>query len=97
MLYSIKTGKYVEQMKRDEEFRKWRAKLSDQDYQKIVEALNDIFDQSEINTAGWIPRHDWIGTVYEPIYEACGKNVIEAGMFFGLIVFDLLMNRNDKV
>lgn len=37
------------------------------------------------------------GTVYEPIYEACGKNVSQSGLFFGLIVFYILMNREDKV
>lgn len=31
-----------------------------------------------------------------PLYVACGKNVTQAGMFFGLIVFKLLMERQDK-
>ena len=63
----------------------------------ILEALNEKIDQNDINTAGWLPGHDWTGTVFEPIYDACGKNVTQAGMFFGLIVFDLLMNREDRV
>ena len=44
-----------------------------------------------------LPGHDWTGTVYEPIYEACGRNVSQSGLFFGIIVFNLLMNRDDKV
>lgn len=97
MLYSIDTGKYVNHVPHKKDFDKWMNKLSTADYEKIEQELNDKIDQNDINTAGWIPGHDWTGTVYEPIYKACGKNVIQAGMFFGLIVFDLLMHREDKV
>ena len=72
-------------------------KLSADDYRKIREALNDKIDENDINTAGWLPGHDWTGTVYEPIYHACGQNVTQSGMFFGLIVFELLMERKDNV
>lgn len=97
MLYSIDTGKYVTRVPHKTDFDKWMEKLSEEDYEKIEEALNNKIDQNDVNTAGWIPGHDWTGTVYEPIYEACGRNVTQAGMFFGLIVFELLMNREDKV
>lgn len=26
-----------------------------------------------MHTAGWIPGHDWTGTVFYPIYLACKK------------------------
>ena len=97
MLYSIDTGKYVTRIPHKIDFDKWMKKLSKDDYKKIEDALNEKIDQNDINTAGWLPGHDWTGTVYEPIYEACGRNVTQSGMFFGLIVFDLLMNREDKV
>lgn len=96
MLYSVDTGKYVTQVPHKKDFDKWMKNLSAEDYRKIEEALNDKIDGSDINTAGWLPGHDWTGTVYEPIYEACGQNQTLSGMFFGLIVFDLLMKREDK-
>ena len=97
MLYSIATGKYVTSVPHKKDFDRWMKNLSAEDYGKIEDALNEKIDQNDINTAGWLPGHDWTGTVFEPIYDACGKNVSQAGMFFGLIVFDLLMNREDKV
>lgn len=97
MLYSIDSQKYVTRLPHQADFDKWMKNLSVADYRKIEDALNEKIDQKEINTAGWLPGHDWTGTVYEPIYDACGKNVTLSGMFFGLIVFDLLMNRQDKV
>ena len=97
MLYSIDTGKYVTCIPHKTDFNKWMKNLSEDDYNKIADVLNEKIDQNDVNTAGWLPGHDWTGTVYEPIYEACGRNVVKSGMFFGLIVFDLLMNREDKV
>lgn len=97
MLYSIDTGKYVTRIPHQDDFEKWMKNLSEDDYRKIVEALNTKIDQKDINTAGWLPGHDWTGTVFEPIYDACGQNITQAGMFFGLIVFELLMSREDKV
>lgn len=96
MLYSIDTGKYVTSVPHKADFDKWMKKLSDEDYQSIADALNDKIDESDINTAGWLPGHDWTGTVFQPIYEACVQNQTQSGMFFGLIVFDLLMKREDK-
>ena len=97
MLYSIDSGKYVTTNPHKKDFEKWMNKLSEEDYKKIIAELNSKIDQSDVNTAGWLPGHDWTGTVYEPIFDACGKNVTQSGMFFGLIVFDLLMKRKDNV
>ncbi len=97
MLFSIETGRYVVALPHKRDFDKWRSHISDADYQKVVNAISDKIDESDINTAGWIPGSDWSGTVYEPLYYACGQNPTQAGMFFGLIVFETLMNRDDKV
>lgn len=97
MLYSINSGKYIEKLPHKKEFYSWMKNLPAQDYQKIVEALNNKIDESEINTSSWIPGSNWTGTVYEPIYHACGDNEEAAGLFFGLILFNLLMERQDAV
>ncbi|MGN8774718.1 hypothetical protein [Candidatus Weimeria sp. HCP3S3_B5] len=96
MLYSIDSSKYVTRLPHQADYDRWRKNISDDEYKAVEGTLNARIDASKINTAGWIPGHDWTGTVYEPIYEACGKNVTLAGMFFGLIVFKLLMERQDK-
>ena len=97
MLFSIDTGKYVTRIPHKKDFDKWMSNLAEDDLVKIEDELNTKIDSNDINTAGWIPGHDWTDTVYEPIYEACNKNAVQAGMFFGLIVFNLLMNRPDRV
>lgn len=97
MLYSVDSGRYVTRLPHKTEFDRWMKRLSAADYQRIVDAINERIDASDINTAGWMPGHDWTGTVYEPLYDACGKNETQSGMFFGLIVFNTLMRRTDGV
>ena len=71
--------------------------LSDEDYKKIEDEINSKIYQNDINTAGWLPGYDWTGTVYEAIYKACAKNLSQSGLFFGLIIFNILMNCKDRV
>jgi hypothetical protein len=97
MLYSIDSGRYVKTLPHKKDFDKWMKQLSSDDYNKIIEALNENINSKEIHTAGWIPGNDWTGTVYQPLYYACGQNKMQSGMFFGLILFDLLMRRTDCV
>jgi len=97
MLYSIDSGKYIEKLPHKKEFDNWVKNLPAQDYQKIINALNEKIDESDINTSSWIPGNNWSGNVYEPIYHACGDNKEASGLFFGLILFNLLMERQDAV
>jgi hypothetical protein len=97
MLYSVDTGKYVEKLPHKKEFDRWMKNLSASDYQNVIDALNQKVDLSDINTSSWIPGNDWTGTVYEPLYHACGNNKDASGLFFGLILFDLLMRREYAV
>ena len=95
MLYSVDSMSYVKNTPHKKEFDAWMNNLQSNDYQLIEDELNSIFDHNEINTSGWIPGSDWTDTVYQPIYEACGRDVDHAAMFFGLIVFETLRNRSD--
>ena len=97
MLLSVDTGLKVEKLPHAHDYARWRKHISDADYDKIVEAINEQIDSHDVNTAGWIPGSDWTGTVYEPLYYACGRNETQAGLFFGLIVFKELMERTDYV
>ena len=97
MLYSVDSTKYVTTVPHKRQFDQWKKNLSTTDYQRIVDALNQKVDMSDINTSSWIPGNDWTGTVYQPIYHACGNDKVTSGLFFGLILFELLMNRKDAV
>lgn len=96
MLISTDNGKTVTRLPHKREFDYWRARISDEDYAAAVDAINAYVDQREIFNASWIPGSDWRETAYQPIYVACGENETQAGLFFGLIVFETLMNRQDK-
>jgi hypothetical protein len=62
---------------------------------QFKDELNRMIDSDEIHTAGWMPGSNWMGTVIEPIYHACGRNQTQAALFFGLIVYKVFMERPD--
>jgi len=96
MLYSLDSNSYITTIPHKKEFDIWRGRLSDLEYNAIVDELNDRISEHEINTSSWIPGSDWTGTVYEPIYKkACGQNEEQSGKCFGLIVWVVLMNHPD--
>ena len=95
MLYSIESQKYVTSLPHEKDFKKWMNNLAPSDYQTIIQELNSKINGSDVNTSSWIPGSEWAGTVYEPLYFACKGNPTKAGFFFGLILFDLMMNRDD--
>ena len=97
MLYSVETANYVKKLPYKKDFDRWMSNLNPVDYKGICDELNSRIDGSEINTSNWIPGSEWTGTVYEPIFKACGYNKGLSGLFFGLILFELLMNRQDTV
>lgn len=96
MIISIDTGKIKTVIPHSRDYKRWRKNISDVDYDSIVDALNLKIDEDEIHTAGWMPGHNWIGTVFEPIYYACKQNKIQAALFFGLIVYKVFMDRTDS-
>ena len=95
MLYSVDSSKYVKVLPHKKDFDKWMKNLAVADYAAIVDELNSRIDGNDINTSSWMPGNDWTDTVFEPIYEACKKNIVQSGLFFGLILFDLMIKRDD--
>lgn len=64
----------------------------------IIDEINNRINAvcntpNELITAGWIPGNDWTGTVWEPIYFAAKMDHDRAGMVFGALVFEAIMNR----
>ncbi len=75
--------------------------LSDDEYQAMTDELNNIVqnsidDNNGIVVAGFIPGSDWSGTVWEPIYtKACGWDFDHSAQFFGLLVCQVLIDREE--
>lgn len=95
MLYSFDSCKYVTKMPHRQEFDRWMKNLNPDDCQAIEKELLDKLCSEDVRTSSWIPGNNWTGTVYEPIYHACGNNKVNSGLFFGLILFNVLMNYYD--
>ena len=97
MLYSVDTQRYVKTLPHQKDFDVWRKRLTETEYQDVCDEITKHFDESEVNTSSWIPGHDWSGTPYGPLFRACNNNKESSGLFFGQIVFKLLMERPDAV
>ena len=82
--------------RRQEQFNIWRGNISDSDYNEVVEAINEYVDAVPLDkpfVSSFIPGRGWTGTVYEPLYFACGQSEEQSGWFFGLIVWQVMINR----
>lgn len=96
MLYSIDKGRYMDFIPYEEEFRIWRRRLTDEQYHRIYEDLNQRIASNEIHTSSWMPGSDWSQTVFDPIYNvACQCNEEAAAKFFGLILWVVVKDRPD--
>jgi hypothetical protein len=94
MLYTIDSDSEITKIPHRREFERWRSRLTDSEYQAIVDDLNSRIDGTEIQTSSWMPGSDWSGTVFQPIYEkACEFSETASGLFFGLIVWVVFMDR----
>jgi hypothetical protein len=99
MLVRIKNNSSVDAIStqaRDEHFRQWMRQLPAYRFDQICDALNEYIEHQgngEIVTSSWIPGSDWNRTPYLPIYEAVGEDEDLARLFFGLIVWRVMMDR----
>jgi hypothetical protein len=100
MLFSIDDRQITTiPQRRRADFNVWRANLSNSDYEAVVEAINEYVDSVPSDkpfVSSFIPGHAWEGTVYEPLDLACGKSKEQSGWFFGLIVWQVMINRPDE-
>jgi hypothetical protein len=79
------------------DYQRWLAALDAVDgaYQGICRDLNARFDEREVDTSSWIPGSNWSNTPFQPIYRACEEDETAAGLFFGLLVWKVVMDRDD--
>lgn len=96
MLYAVDNQRYVKKVPHEQTYLRWKSRLSDEEFQAIVDELNRRIEGGDIHVSSWIPGNDWSGTVFDPIYSKdCSCDEDAAGMFFGLILWDVLMHRED--
>lgn len=95
MLYDINSQQPINKIPHILDYQRWRTRLSQTDYDRIAEALNEIADSNQIITSSWIPGSDWTGTPYEPIYYACLEDDHNAALFYGLILWEVMLNREE--
>ena len=50
MLYSIESGQYIEHLPHEDDFNRWRSRLTDDEFQAIVNELNERISGDEIHT-----------------------------------------------
>ncbi len=96
MLYSVDSQSYVSAIPHRSDFDIWRSRLSDQEYEAIVNELRSKIECDEIHTSSWIPGAIWTDTVFQPIYEkACRYDPEAAAKCFGLILWAVLLEDDD--
>ncbi|KGX86681.1 hypothetical protein [Pontibacillus marinus] len=85
-------GKMITEVAYKTNYTSLMKKLPQDKHRAIVTELNRIADQEEVITSSWIPGSDWRGTVYEPIWEACGRNDEVAAKFYGQILYKVIID-----
>jgi hypothetical protein len=75
------------------------SNMAPADFRRIVDTLNEHINttgRGEIITTSWIPGADWTETPYEPIFFAAGQDWQSARFFYGLIVWQVMMNERQE-
>jgi len=97
MLISVDDGHEIDSIPHENDFIFYKERLTNEEFNSIVDELNSRIDENEIHTSSWIPGSDWSGTVFEPIYtKACKSNFETSAKFFGLILWYVMMNRPER-
>ena len=97
MLVDVMSGKEIHKIPYEQQFRAIEAKLAPTAFAAMVRRINELIDESgaEIATAGWLPGHDWTGTVFQPIFDAANCNRGVSARFFGQLVWYTVMHRSE--
>ncbi len=99
MLINIDSGKPITTIPYKDSFDTLRSRLTEPQFHAIVDEINARIDAAggKIATAGWLPGHDWTGTVFEPIFSVAAKrNYDLSARFFGLIVWYTIQQRPER-
>ena len=96
MIYAVDNHRYLTRVPHEATYLRWKSRMTAEELQAVKDELNRRIDGGDIHVSSWIPGSDWTDTVFDPIYsKACHCDEDAAGMFFGLILWDVLMERDD--
>ena len=96
MLYSIDPFKEITHIPHEQDYRRWRARLSDAEYEAIEAELDGRIGAGEVHTSSWMPGSDWSNTPFDPIYsKACEYDDVASGLCFGLFVWVVMQKHPD--
>lgn len=79
-----------------------KNRLSEDEYQTMINELNKIIEKSvetksDVIVSSFIPGKDWSNTIWDPIYsKACIFHEEHSAQFFGLLVCNVLIDRKEK-
>lgn len=94
MLYSTDKNMEINRIPHEKEYLIWRKRLTSEEYESIIEEINNRINGKQVETSSWIPGSNWHGTVWEPIYtKACLNDIKSSGLCFGLFVWVTMMKR----
>ena len=51
----------------------------------MIEAIHKAVEGKEIFNASFLPGSEWTGTLFMPLYYACGEVDEPAGFFYGIM------------
>ena len=86
----------IERIPHRAEYEMWKSRLKTEEIQDIVDELNSQVSEGDVHTSSWMPGRDWSGTVFQPIYDrACDQHEESAAKCFGLILWEVMMNRDE--
>ncbi len=97
MIWDVSKNREITNIPHRQEYQAWISRLSYEQIQNIKAGILRKIGGDEIATAGWIPGSDWSDTPFYPIYEiACQGNRDAAKKCFGIIVWETLMEHEDR-
>jgi len=99
MLYSI-DGREITDIpgRRRANFDTWVGNLAPADYDDVRRAINEYVDGVPTDkpfNSSFVPGNNWTGTPYQPLYNACQRNEEHSGWFFGLILWQVMIDHSD--
>jgi hypothetical protein len=78
------------------QFNRWRQKTSDADYELAVKGIARRCDDREFVVSSFLPGKDWSENEFQPLFLACGRNEEHAGWYFGLIVWQYMIDDPER-
>lgn len=95
MLYSFDSMSNITKVPHQDMHNFLLRNMNQKDLDEIKLTLNSKIDSDKVHTSSWIPGEDWSNTPYMKIYEVCGEDEEMAAKMFGLILWVVMMERED--